>query len=97
METSQITLSFANISGKMIEADFDGGTTTSDGGALLLRQAEARTGIVDRIVAAMSDRATSKLYRPYVYGPHPPTCHIRVRHLPFRVYCSLQGGEESSR
>ena len=47
METSQIALSFANISGKMIEADFDGGTTTSDGGALLLRQAEARTGIVD--------------------------------------------------
>ena len=29
-------------------------------------------------------------------GPGP-TCHIRVRHLPFRVYCSLQGGEESSR
>ena len=56
METSQIALSFANISGKKIEADFDGGMTTSDGGALLLRQAEARTGIVDRIVAAMSDR-----------------------------------------
>ncbi len=47
METSQIALSFANISGKKIEADFDGGMTTSDGGALLLRQAEARTGIVD--------------------------------------------------
>ncbi len=42
METSQIVLSFANISGKKIEADFDGGMTTSDGGALLLRQAEAR-------------------------------------------------------
>ena len=42
METSQIALSFANISGKKIEADFDGGMTTSDGGALLLRQAEAR-------------------------------------------------------
>ena len=26
-----------------------------------------------------------------------PTCQIKVRHLPFRVYCSLQGGEESSR
>ena len=26
-----------------------------------------------------------------------PTCQIMVRHLPFRVYCSLQGGEESSR
>ncbi len=47
METSQIALSFANISGKKIEADFDGGMTTSDGGALLLRPAEARTGIVD--------------------------------------------------
>ena len=56
METSQITLSFANISGKKIEADFDGGTTTSDGGMLLLRQADARTGIVDRIVEAMADR-----------------------------------------
>ena len=56
METSQITLSFANVSGKKIEADFDGGTTTSDGGVLLLRQAEARTGIVNRLVGAMSDR-----------------------------------------
>ena len=42
METSQIMLSFANISGKKIEADFDGGATTSDGGALLLRQQELR-------------------------------------------------------
>ena len=56
METSQITLSFANVSGKKIEADFDGGTTTSDGGVLLLRQAEARTWIVNRLVGAMSDR-----------------------------------------
>ena len=46
MESSQITLSFASISGRKIEADFDGGTTTSDGGALLLRQAEAKIGIV---------------------------------------------------
>ncbi len=26
-----------------------------------------------------------------------PTCHLRVRHLPFAVYCSLRGGEESLR
>jgi hypothetical protein len=26
-----------------------------------------------------------------------PTCQVRVRHFPFRVYCSLQGREESSR
>ena len=56
MENSQITLSFASISGRKIEADFDGGTTTSDGGALLLRQAESKIGIVDRIVGALCDR-----------------------------------------
>ena len=56
MESSQITLSFASISGRKIEADFDGGTTTSDGGALLLRQAESKIGIVDRIVRALCDR-----------------------------------------
>jgi hypothetical protein len=32
----------------------------------------------------------------YVRYPYP-TCQVRVRHFPFRVYCSLQGGEESSR
>ena len=72
METSQITLSFANVSGKKIEADFDGGTTTSDGGVLLLRQAEARTGIVNRLVGAMSDRRHQSYIRPYLYGSHPP-------------------------
>ena len=70
METSQIALSFANISGKKIEADFDGGMTTSDGGALLLRQAEARTGIVDRIVAAMSD----PLVRRDLLKEEEPSC-----------------------
>ena len=66
MGNSQITLSFASISGRKIEADFDGGTTTSDGGALLLRQAESKIGIVDRIVGALScQRAT-------------PTCCARL-------------------
>ena len=87
METSQITLSFANISGKMIEADFDGGTTTSDGGALLLRQAEARTGIVDRIVAAMSDR------RHQSYIDHTYTDLIRQR--VFQIACGYEDANDS--
>ena len=86
METSQ-TLSFANISGKMIEADFDGGTTTSDGGALLLRQAEARTGIVDRIVAAMSDR------RHQSYIDHTYTDLIRQR--VFQIACGYEDANDS--
>ncbi len=87
METSQIALSFANISGKKIEADFDGGTTTSDGGALLLRQAEARTGIVERIVEAMSDR------RHQSYIDHTYTDLIRQRI--FQIACGYEDANDS--
>ncbi len=87
METSQITLSFANISGKMIEADFDGGMTTSDGGVLLLRQADARTGIVDRIVEAMSDQ------RHQSYIDHTYTELIRQRI--FQIACGYEDANDS--
>ena len=50
------TLSFARVSGKKVEADFDGGCTTHDGGLLLLRKAEAHTGVLKRMVAALPDR-----------------------------------------
>ena len=56
METSPPTLSFARVSGKKVEADFDGGFTTHDGGLLLLRKAEAHTGVLKRMVAAFPDR-----------------------------------------
>ena len=36
MEDTQTVLSFASISGKKVEVDFNGGTTTGDGGVLLL-------------------------------------------------------------
>ena len=55
-ESKQTVLAFASVSGKKVEADFDGGTTTSDGGALLLRELESKIGIVDRIVEALWDR-----------------------------------------
>ena len=86
METSQITLSFANVSGKKIEADFDGGTTTSDGGVLLLRQAEARTGIVNRLVGAMSDR------RHQSYIDHTYTDLIR---RVFQIACGYEDANDS--
>ena len=87
METSQITLSFANVSGKKIEADFDGGTTTSDGGVLLLRQAEARTGIVNRLVGAMSDR------RHQSYIDHTYTDLIRQR--VFQIACGYEDARDA--
>jgi hypothetical protein len=41
---------------KKLTVDFDGGNQSSDGGALLLRQAEKRLGICKRLAAAMPDR-----------------------------------------
>jgi len=81
VESSQNTLSFASISGRKVEADFDGGRTTSDGGALLLRQAEARIKIVDRIVSALSDRRHQSyiLYRPDPSARLPDCLRLRGR------------------
>ena len=38
-----------------VRASFDGGTITSDGGGLLLREVEKRTGIVERFAACFTD------------------------------------------
>jgi hypothetical protein len=56
IEHSQIRLPFASISGKRVEADFAGGTVTSDGGVLLLRKLESQMGFVARMVEALRDR-----------------------------------------
>ena len=88
MESSQNTLSFASISGRKVEADFDGGTTTSDGGVLLLRQAEARIKIVDRIVSALSDQ------RHQSYIDHTYTDLIRQR--VFQIACGYEDANDSN-
>ena len=49
-------VSFASVSGKPVEAVFDGGVLTSDIGLMLLRQVESKIGILSRIVEALTDR-----------------------------------------
>ena len=88
MESSRRTLSFASISGRKVEADFDGGTTTSDAGALLRRQAESNIGIIDRVVAAMSDR------RHPSYVDHTYTDLIRQR--VFQIACGYEDANDSN-
>lgn len=56
IEHSQIRIPFASISGKRVEADFAGGTVTSDGGALLLSALESQMGVLTRMVSALRDR-----------------------------------------
>src|SRR6266480_7888455 len=52
---TQIVLPFASLCGKQLQVDFNGGTVTSDGGVLLLREIEAQVGIIGRFVAALND------------------------------------------
>lgn len=54
-EDSQLVLAYASLGGKRLEANFDGGTLTSDAGALLLREVDRRTGIIDRVVGALRE------------------------------------------
>lgn len=53
--TKQLLL-FKDISGKKIEADFDGGEVSSDAGLLFLREVEKRSGIIRRIANVFRDR-----------------------------------------
>jgi hypothetical protein len=55
MQDTQIVLPFARLCGKTLQADFDGGTVTSDGGVLLLREMESHVGIIRRYVDALDD------------------------------------------
>jgi hypothetical protein len=53
---TQIVLPFARLCGKTLQANFDGGTLTSDGGVLFLRETEAQVGVIRRLVEALDDR-----------------------------------------
>ena len=46
----------ASLSGKRLEGAFGGGVLTSDAGALLLREVEARCGILKGIVKSINDK-----------------------------------------
>ena len=48
-------LQFQGVGGRTVLARFDGGTLTSDGGALLLRDVEGATGILRRFAGCFTD------------------------------------------
>jgi hypothetical protein len=68
-----MVLSYATLGGKKLQADFEGGTLTSDAGALLLREVDRRTGIVDRLVSALHE------WRDPRYVVHPLGDLVRQR------------------
>ena len=61
---------FPAIAGKKFSAGFDGGRLTSDGGVLLLGQAERQMGIAKRLAACIARSARPKPRHPR-QGGHP--------------------------
>ena len=54
-ECTQPSFTFANQGRRQVVARFDGGTITSDGGGVLLRQTEQRTGILRQFAGCFRD------------------------------------------
>jgi hypothetical protein len=75
-ECNQLSFDFHPLQMRGVVARFDGGTITSDGGALLLREVERRTGIVRQFAACFIDyrdpnlieHAVAELAAQRVYG-----------------------------
>jgi hypothetical protein len=64
-ECKQLSFDFHPLEGRAVVARFDGGAITSDGGGLLLREVERRTGILREFAACFTD------YRDPVLIEHP--------------------------
>jgi len=53
-------LSFTQVAGKALEADFNGGAISSDAGALIIREAEKHVGIIATISNCINDNRDSR-------------------------------------
>jgi hypothetical protein len=54
-QCTSATLPFATLNGRRVEADFSGGALTTDAGALLLREADQRLGLLDALDRCLPD------------------------------------------
>ncbi len=76
----------ASIFGKRLDLAFDGGILTSDSGVLLLREVEAKTGILSRIIEAIKDRR----HKSYVSHSVSDLVHQRV----FQIACGYEDAND---
>src|SRR3954453_6295321 len=65
-ECNSAYLDFPMVGSRQVLADFDGGDISSDGGALLLRQTEALTGIIPQFAGSFPDHRAPDLVEPPV-------------------------------
>ena len=79
-------LSFASLSGRQVEATFDGGVLTTDVGVMLLREVEANVGILHRMVAALTDHR----HQSYVHHSMMDLIKQRV----FQMACGYEDAND---
>ena len=60
-ECHQLAFDFHSLGGRRVTVAFDGGTITSDGGALLLRELEVQTGLLASLAQCFNDRRDPEL------------------------------------
>jgi hypothetical protein len=100
-------LEFAGVGRRRVVAAFDGGTVSSDAGALLLGQADAAIGLIDRLAGCFSDGRKAELIEHSVrtlvgqrvfgmaLGYEDLNDHDQLRHDP--VFGALLGKLEPQR
>ena len=82
-DCTQRPLPFSSVGKKKIQADFNGGRLTSDGGVLLLREADKRLGLIDAIADCLQDPRHPSLIK-----------HSQREMLAQRVYSIALGYED---
>ena len=85
-QDSHSKVPLASIFGKRLDIAFDGGILTSDSGVLLLREVEAKTGILSRIIGAITDRR----HKSYVAHSTAELVHQRV----FQIACGYEDAND---
>jgi hypothetical protein len=84
-----LPFSFPAVGGKKITAAFDGGRITSDGGVMLLAQAERRLAIAEKLAVAIADR------RDPLRVVHPLSDILRARIL--AIACGYEDADDLDR
>jgi len=104
---SNIKLSFQGLGNRRFEGDFDGGSITSDGGAVLLREIDRKFGVISKLCKCFTDNrdpdrtehSIGQMLRQRIYGIaigyEDLSDHDELRRDPF--FATLMGGEDPSR
>jgi len=82
-ECNRNSILFSNLGRRTVEARFDGGSLTSDAGALLLREADRRLGLTEALDAVIPDPRNQSLI-----------VHRQLTLLRQRIYAIALGNED---